>query len=411
MIRKSPRSGEKLSIFLLLGALILLSDSILNYPLRLQGSPGAPWSIFTIPFLAIYLSANKTIKPLERTFILFIVMAICILLSIFLPENEREYSIQLPLSVSSFLLGVCIASNERIFKKIIIVIIISLFIQAVVAFLFLIRALPIIPGEVHLFSVFGDLYERLAYTTDQNYQVIYWVLAPTLFLFRSNLIRFLGFVFCVIFLFALVDLGTRSGLLVFSLSGVMAALVVLRRAFRSGTMVREFSILIVGVVILIVVALSTDLLSTYNDELGKRWAILNLRHDSSDGQSNITQRLESLLFFGRVFFQSIFPTGLREFIEFSGTVPHSSPTTLLLLYGWFGVALWMVWLGYPATLAAFRLVGSKCTRHEEVIFIGFLCTIVAILALPSPFTKLIWMFAGIVSVRTSPDIMTSKVLK
>lgn len=375
---------------------VLLIDVILNYILRAQGMSPIPFAFVSlVPIVLIIAYGPKNSITIRSTVPLAALTAICTTLSyVSLGEDYLSTIIQYPLCVAAFALGFAAQQEFRHRKMLRLTLLAGGMIHVIVMGLFISGLLQPLPDDVGLYAAGGQVFTRTAFYADQNYQVIFWTFLPGLFFLKGVLPKIIAAFGSVAALTGLMLVESRSGVLV--IVGTLAAcsFLIVRFYGIKKALVSTILGVLAGSVYLIFFPSSVVVLEKLW-ETGVQQMIA--RTDSSGGQMSLHHRIDSITYIFEASFSPL-PVGLEGAIQQTGTIPHSAPTSLLLVFGVIGLFVWFRWLVLAPVLWGLKLAksgGGRAYDVEAVAFIALVGIVAVTLTLPSPFTKLSWVFAGL----------------
>ena len=365
----------------------LMLDSLILYLLR-------PFFFFPIngllPVLVAmaFLFEKSRSNELKTNYIVFwSLIALGLSLAIVLGvESPAIVSKQFATALSAFIIGLksisTVAVSDRFIKLI-------SFISLIYALVCTAALLGVsrVYLPVSYLSGFNDgvAVIRAEITTDQNYQVFYlFPLLLSLAVKQSIILRVLQLLGLFAALFVIVEMETRSGLLVMAgFTGMMIFLPFWYRRAGSALYVLLFvlGLLLIGLIKLpLIIELSQGM----------------VRRFTTSDLSTFWGRIHSLIYL----FQHLLdpshwvPKGQGHFLLLYGNYPHSSPTSIYLMGGIFSLCGWALLL-FGSLISAVRLLFKKRVPLNEaaIVLAGFSALIIC-LTLPAALFEQLWLWAG-----------------
>ena len=226
---------------------------------------------------------------------------------------------------------------------------------------------------------------RAEITTDQNYQVFYlFPLLLSLVAKQSIILRALQLFGFFAALFVIIEMETRSGLLV--MAGFTGMMIFLPFWYRRAGSALYVLLFVLG--LLLVVLLKLPLIIELSQGMIRRFTTSDL--------STFWGRIHSLTYL----FQNLLdpshwvPKGQGYFLSLYGNYPHSSPTSIYLMGGLFGLCGWVL-LVFGSLIALSRLVfKKKVPLNEAAIGLAAFSALTMCLTLPAAFFEQLWLWIG-----------------
>ncbi len=229
---------------------------------------------------------------------------------------------------------------------------------------------------------------RAEVTTDQNYQ-IYYLFPPMLAIARKQSALKYGLILMAFVgaLYAVVQLQTRSGLILLFLAALIPLLIPVW--YRVKFSVNRVWVIVVGIVLLLlfklpaIIEFSSSMISRFtNSDMGTFWG-----------------RVHSFTYLFEKVYNPVWwlPQGMGEFLKATGNFPHSSSTVVFLQGGILSLAAWVVLVFFPPIKGVYYILKRKGDCFTSLIIVGGLISMVAAMSLPAPLFEQVWLWLGATS--------------
>lgn len=243
----------------------------------------------------------------------------------------------------------------------------------------------VFPTYDQIWSLNGILVRRPSVTTDQNFQILYFLPGIGIFIFARRFKIFsVGLVTLLFSVYVLAALQTRSGILV--LVGAIAAGLCIHTLSRGGRRLRVITFGVIG-------AIGTMVFFVYRYESVKYLIIRFTETDLETGYG----RLHGFLYFFEKIWNPMWwlPRGNTEYVSMVGVAPHSNITAQLMDGGLPGLICWLMLVAWPSIALFLNQVRKRLvSAYASVAVIGFSSLIVQ-LSLNVPLLDQIWLWGGV----------------
>lgn len=261
-------------------------------------------------------------------------------------------------------------------------------IHALLCFAALIKVAPhYFPIKTSLWALNRELHERPEITTDQNFQIFYFLPIVGLLLFYRNLNQaLLSLIALALSAYALSAIQTRSGLLV--LVGAIVSGLVFHIICKGGQKGKAIALItLIFCMAFSVVVYKYDAVS-----------LIIIRFTEENYQTGYG-RLHGLLYFFEKVWNPLWwiPRGNDEYKAIAGVIPHSNLTAHLLDGGILGVFSWMGLIVAPTLKLYILQLQRPLVRDSAIASVISLSALVAQLSLNAAFMDLLWMYGGMTS--------------
>jgi len=260
-------------------------------------------------------------------------------------------------------------------------------IHAAVCIVALIKVAPsYFPIYDYLWSLKGLLISRPSVTTDQNFQIFYFLPIIGILVFYKNWIQVLiAFFGLVMSAYVISALQTRSGVLI--LAGALFLGLMLHMFCKNGQRIRAiFLTVLLSVFVVIVVVYKYEEIQ-----------LLVIRFTQESYKTGFG-RLHGLVYFFEKIWNPVWwlPQGNADYMKVShGQIPHSNITAHFLEGGILGVFAWIGLIVWPTIKLSFALLRKGLDRDSAIICVISVGAFVTQMSLNVPFMDITWLYGGI----------------
>lgn len=306
---------------------------------------------------------------------------------IILPEFGMERIFEIISAIMAFIIGYIFIRWSRNTDEVANVMLTIGLIYTATCVIALSHKLPnLFPVIERLWSLNGTLISRPEVTTDQNFQIFYFIPGILLLALPLKKIKLTLVIICFLgSLYSLAELQTRSGVLVFFSIAIMCVFAPIwtKSLGRKKTVVYP----IVGI---LSAAAFLPIILQYADAIILRFT----KTDYSTGLG----RLHSFLYL----FDNIYkltwwiPHGNSEFLQITGNKPHSNPTGIFLDGGIFALIGWLWLFVAPIYRLSKLFFKRQLDNLTTMLLIGGIAFLTIQLSLNVPLMDQVWLWAGII---------------
>lgn len=300
-----------------------------------------------------------------------------------LPTMKQNASL-----VVAFLVGyACLRNCENENKFFLMFAAVSMLYTATCTIAVLEIAPAVFPVKGDLKMLGRELVFRYEITTDQNFQILYFIGSTTLLLAVRRLSHFVILLFFTgLNFFVLSEIQTRSGFLILILAISMVAFVRIRRLESFRGLLYSLA----GLALLSLLFIFTGPL------LGEVFENIILRFTESDFDT-LDTRTEAVVVFFRILFDPLrwLPLEPNFFRNSYGYLPHFSPAVLILQGGIFAVASWLYVQLVPVTVNLTQtLVRPPHSKLFEVVAVTAIASLIVYMSAPIHAWDVVWLWSG-----------------
>lgn len=365
----------------------LMLDSLILYLLRPFFFLPINAMLPILVLVALLLDKKRSAKIAQRDIAFWVLMAAGLLLAFVVGvESLFNVSKQYATALSAFIIGVKSIDITGVSDKFL-----KLISLVGLAYAFVCAAAVLGISPVYLpvsyLEGFNDGVPviRAEITTDQNYQVFYlFPLLLSLVVKHSPILRVLQLAGLLAALYVIVEMQTRSGLIV--MLGFTLLITLLPFWYRQKGSILYVLLFALGVSTILVINLSLII------ELSQNM----LRRFTDSDLSTFWGRVDSI---GYLFKNLLdpghwLPKGQDYFLARYGNYPHSSPTSIYLSGGILGLIGWLYIVIKTSASSIKLLIKKRVGLNESVIVAGAFSAFVVCLTLPAPFFEQLWLWIG-----------------
>ena len=354
-----------------------------------------------VPLFVIFLlvSGYKKALPDIKTGFLLVVMFLAFAMGVFTaPDITERRFLEVISAFTAFMIGYNFFSHNTDENKLFWFLSLLSFIYISVCVVALLKYFPaIFPLEIALWSNQGNLNERPAITTDQNFQVFYLFAPVLLVLLRSGWLKLLlTLILLAGAAYVVIKVQSRSGILVFA-GGTFLAIIF---HFIS----KEGNKLNIIIFTLLAILLSYKLIPViYNimEPLLARFSSSGFEKSTADARLTSALRVFDLLQDPA----NWVPRGNPESL-LGRNKSHSNVTAILLESGLLGLLAWILLFIYPVI----RLIKKYFLGIDVYCLVAFLAGLMSLIlqmTLNVPVMDQVWLWAGATNGALVRKIQTS----
>ena len=368
---------------------LMLLDSLLVYYGRIFFGQILPVNM-TIPILLTILVIFKGIKyvlpPEKYTIYLLLCSTGFIMGAIVIQEYGFPRVLEVPSAASALLAGYVYSrwnDNPKLTANIFLLVGL---LYGFVCTAALLKVSPhYFPMIIKLWAFNGTLIERPEITTDQNFQIFYFLPAVLAVVSATKIKDYILWGLATILgLYVISALQTRSGLLVLISAAMLS---IISPLFIKKTSKKK--IIILFSVISVTTLLSLPIIIKYAHNIIIRFT----ETDYSTGLG----RLHGFTFLFEKIYNPLWwiPQGNSYYKELTGNIPHSNLTAIYLDGGLISLVFWFLLSLYPLYKLGVFFIKKKLNQSEAMIFIGSISMLILQLSLNVPLMDIIWLWSGL----------------
>lgn len=383
----TPSAVEKGQFWLTVAFLLIVADALIAYELKVLFRPLPILSIVPLFVLGYFCTNPVAMNLLRPKEIFFLVLAFTGY-SIGIVTADGVTLLRLleaAGAISAWLVGFWLFRSRKLTHRFFLIVLIITFVHSLVCIIAIADIAPrLFPTYDQIWSLNGTLIRRPSVTTDQNFQIFYFLPAVGMVLVvKRNLISIGALLTSLIAFLVLCLIQTRSGILILIGSFISGlALIIL------GKNTPRFKA---------IVLVASGMAGVSFVIINEHDAILSalLRFTQTD-YATAYGRLDGFVYFFQKVINPVWwiPQGNLEYIKRVGNAPHSNITAQLMDGGLFAVISWLVLVAIPSIILYFKLIGKSLNESVSFVAIVALGMLVSQMTLNVPLNDQVWLWGG-----------------